>query len=55
VAERGGRNAKKRAVVGITRKLAILLHHLWKTGETCDPFHQSGVDGLKSSPVARAA
>jgi hypothetical protein len=27
LAERGGKNAKKRAVVGLVRKLAILLHH----------------------------
>ncbi len=39
LAERGGKNAKKRAVVGVARKLAVLLHHLWKTGETYDPFY----------------
>ena len=26
---RGGKNAKKRAVVAVARKLAVLLHHLW--------------------------
>ena len=41
LAERGGKNAKKRAVVGLARKLAILLHHLWKSGEIYDPLHQS--------------
>ena len=30
---RGGKNAKKRAVVAIARKLAVLLHRLWVTGE----------------------
>jgi len=39
LAERGGKNAKKRAVVGVAWKLAILLHHLWKTGEVYDPFY----------------
>jgi transposase len=39
--ERGGKNAKKRAVVGVARKLAILLHHLWKTGEVYDPFNHA--------------
>jgi len=39
LAERGGKNAKKRAVVGVGRKLAVLLHHLWKTGEIYDPFY----------------
>jgi transposase len=44
LAERGGKNAKKRAVVGVARKLAILLHHLWKTGEVYDPFYRAGRD-----------
>ena len=35
--ERGGKNAKKRAVVAVARKLAILFHHLWKTGEVYEP------------------
>lgn len=43
LAERGGKNAKKRAVVGVARKLAVLLHHLWRTGDTYDPFYQSMV------------
>ena len=34
----GGKNAKKRAVVGVARRLAILLHHLWVTGEVYDPL-----------------
>ena len=41
LAERGGKNAKKRALVAVARKLAVLLHHLWKTGESYDPFYQS--------------
>ena len=28
IASRGGKNAKKRAVVSLTRKLAVLLHRL---------------------------
>ena len=38
---RGGKNAKKRAVVAVARKLAVLLHRLWKNGETYDPFYLS--------------
>jgi transposase len=37
---RGNRNAKKRAVVAVARKLAILLHHLWVTGEVYEPLRQ---------------
>lgn len=39
IAERGGRNAKKRAVVAVARKLSVLLHHLWITGNVYDPQH----------------
>jgi len=46
LAERGGKNAKKRAVVGVARKVAILLHHLWKTGDIYDPFYQSETNAL---------
>ena len=40
IAQRGGKNAKKRAVVAVARKLAILLHHLWRSGEVYDPLYQ---------------
>jgi transposase len=33
LAERGGKAAKKRAAVAVARKLAVLLHRLWITGE----------------------
>lgn len=41
LAERGGKNAKKRAVVAVARKLAILLHRLWVNGEVYEPLHNS--------------
>ena len=37
LARRGGANAKKRAVVAVARKLAVLLHHLWRSGEVYEP------------------
>jgi transposase len=37
--ERGGKNAKKRAVVAVARKLAILLHRLWVTRSEYVPFY----------------
>ena len=39
IASRGGKNAKKRAAVAVARKLAVLLHRLWLTGETYDPLY----------------
>src|SRR6476661_9018207 len=41
LAERGGRNGKKRALVATARKLAVLLHHLWVSGEVYEPLHNS--------------
>lgn len=38
LAKRGGKNAKKRAVVAVARKLAVLLHRLWITGEDYRPL-----------------
>jgi transposase len=41
LAERGGRNGKKRAIIAVARKLAVLLHHLWVSGEVYDLLHNS--------------
>ena len=34
----GGKAAKKRAIVGVARRLAVLLHRLWVTGEVYLPL-----------------
>jgi transposase len=41
IASRGGKNAKKRAAVAVARKLCVLLHRLWVTGEVYDPLHDA--------------
>ena len=38
LAASGGKRGKKRAVVAVARKLAVLLHHLWRSGERYRPF-----------------
>ena len=35
---RGGKNSKRRAVVAVARKLAVLLHALWISGESYEPL-----------------
>jgi len=40
-ASRGGAAAKKRAVIAVARKLAVLLHALWRTGEAYEPLRHS--------------
>jgi len=46
----GGKNAKKRAVVAVARKLAVLLHYLWLTGEKYEPLRRPEAAGEPSSP-----
>ena len=41
MAERGGKSAKKRAVVAVARRLAVLLHRLWVTGEEYEPLRRA--------------
>ncbi|MEZ5988480.1 MAG: IS110 family transposase [Planctomycetota bacterium] len=41
LAARGGRSAKKRAVTAVARKLAVLLHRLWRHGLSYDPLHDA--------------
>jgi transposase len=41
IAARGGPNAKKRAVVAVARKLGVLLHHLWISGEVYEPLYNT--------------
>jgi len=40
LAGRGGKRAKRRAVVAVARKLAVILHRMWVTGEEYVPFPQ---------------
>jgi transposase len=40
---RGGKGARKRATVALARKLAVLLHRLWVTGEAYRPFPAQAV------------
>ena len=41
LAARGGKNAKKRAVVAVARKLAVLLQRLWVSGEVYEPLRNN--------------
>ena len=41
IASRGGKNSKKRAVVAVARKLAVLLHSLWMSAEIYEPLRNA--------------
>jgi len=49
--ERGGKNAKKRAAVAVARKLAVLLHCLWVSGEVYEPLRH----GMAATTAPAAA
>jgi transposase len=41
IASRGAKNAKKRAAVAVARKLCVLLHRLWVSGEIYEPLRNA--------------
>jgi transposase len=54
LAARGRKNAKKRAVVAVARKLAVLLHRLWVTAEVYEPLRNSQSGAGRSGGLAQA-
>ena len=38
IAARGGKKAKRRAVIAVARKLSVLLHRLWRSGDVYRPL-----------------
>ena len=51
---KGGKKRKKRAVVAVARKLAVLLHHLWVNGEVYDPLYQRKAEAAAKRKRERA-
>jgi transposase len=45
IASRAGKNAKKRAAVAVARKLCVLLHSLWVSGEIYEPLRNAQRSG----------
>jgi transposase len=54
LAARGRKNAKKRALIAVARKLAVLLHRLWVTGEVYEPLRTQPRRANTSAHVAQA-
>jgi transposase len=52
IASRGGKNAKKRAAVAVARKLSVLLHSLWISGEVYDPLYNTHRRGQQEEEAA---
>lgn len=51
LATRGGANARKRAVVAVARKLAVLLHRLWRDHAWYQPFYESKLTDRTAAAV----
>jgi transposase len=49
LAERGGKSGKKRAIIAVARKLAVLLHRLWVSGEVYEPLHNSNQSAMPAA------
>jgi transposase len=51
IAARGGKRAKKRATIAVARKLSVLMHRLWSSGEIYEPLRNS----VNTAEATRAA
>lgn len=54
IAQRGGKNAKKRAIVAVARKLSVLLHRLWVTAEEYEPLRNVKLEQALVSTAVNA-
>ena len=52
LAERGGQSPKKKAMIAVARKLAVLLHTFWKTGQVYGPLRMAERAANRKAPVA---
>lgn len=48
LSQRGGKNSKKRALVAVARRLAVLMLSLWKTGEKYEPLRHANTAALSA-------
>lgn len=49
IASRGGKVAKRKATVAVARKLAVLMHRLWKSQGQYDPFYNAKNKKMKKA------
>ena len=54
LASRGGTTAKKKAVIAVARKLSVLLHRLWLTGEVYEPLRNASHRKAKGTQAPHA-
>ena len=49
LASTGGKRGQKRAIVAVARKLAVILHRIWQTGNAWQAFSAIGSSAPSSS------
>jgi transposase len=49
LAANGGKRGKKRAIVAVARKLAVMLHSMWRSGNCFQPFPQPATDAAAAA------
>ena len=49
IASRGGKVAKRKASVAVARKLAVVMHQLWKSHGQYDPFYNAKIKRMKKA------
>lgn len=49
--KRGGKNARKRAIVAVARKLSVLLHRLWVSAEAYKPLLKEELQARRDSEI----
>ena len=55
IARGGGKNARKRAVVAVARRLATMLFALWRSGQDYDPLHNTRAAAAAAEERVRRA
>ena len=50
LAASGGKRGKKRAIVAVARKLAVILHSMWRSGQRFQPFPQPATEWPDRNP-----
>jgi transposase len=52
IAQGGGKSAKRRALIAVARKLAVLLHRLWRTAEVYEPLRANTKHRRRAARIA---
>jgi hypothetical protein len=55
MSESGGKSGKKRAVVAVARRLGVLMHRLWVSGEDYEPLRNARLNEARQNAARQNA